>query len=416
MRLTEQRIIGKRNVSWKECDRLCFASKNLYNQALYRVIEHYKAHGTYKNYNKLDKEFSSENQVDYRALPAKVAQQTLRLLDYDMKSFFEALKKYRISKEGFNGEPQLPRYKHKTKGRSVATFTEQAISKKDLRDGYAKLSMSDIRIKTDKKVQQVRIIPLRNRSYQIEMIYLVEDTELVENERYAGADVGINNLAAVVTNCELRPMLFNGRPLKAINQFYNKQLAEMKAELPLLSKDKLSKTGNRIQKGSSNKTNNLTHKRNCKVKDYMHKASRRLVNILKQANISKVVIGQNKQWKTGVNIGSKNNQKFVSIPHAMFINMLVYKLRLCGIDSILREESYTSKCSFLDNESIEKHDVYMGKRISRGLFRTASGKKWNADCNGAANILKKEFPNAFSNGIEALVVSPTKVKFCKNVA
>ena len=96
--------------------------------------------------------------------------------------------------------------------------------------------------------------------------------------------------------------------------------------------------------------------------------------------------------------------------------MLVYKLRLCGIDAILREESYTSKCSFLDNESIEKHDVYMGKRISRGLFKTASGKKWNADCNGAANILKKEFPNAFCNGIEALVVSPTKVKFCKNVA
>ena len=416
MRLVEQHIISKRNIFWKECDRLCFASKNLYNQALYRVIEHYKANGTYKNYNKLDKELSSENQVDYRALPAKVAQQTLRLLDYDMRSFFELHKKYKISKEGFNGEPQLPRYKHKTKGRAVATFTEQALSSVELKNGYVKLSMSDIRIRTDKKVQQVRIIPLRNRSYQIEMIYLVEDTKMIENERYAGVDTGINNLAAVVTNCELRPMLFNGKPLKAINQFYNKKLAEMKAELPLLPKDKLSKTGNRIQKGHSKKTNNLTHKRNCKVKDYMHKASRRLVNILKQANISKVVIGQNKQWKTGVNIGSKNNQKFVSIPHAMFINMLVYKLRLCGIDSILREESYTSKCSFLDNESIEKHDVYMGKRISRGLFRTASGKKWNADINGAANILKKEFPNAFSNGIEALVVSPTKVKFCKNVA
>ena len=416
MRLVEQHIISKRNIFWKECDRLCFASKNLYNQALYRVIEHYKAYGKYKNYNKLDKELSSENQVDYRSLPAKVSQQTLRLLDYDMRSYFEALNKYRISKEGFKAEPELPRYKNKLKGRAVATFTEQAISSVELKNGFAKLSMSEIRIRTDKKVQQVRIIPLRNGSYQIEVVYLVDDTELIKNERFAGVDNGINNLAAVVTNCELRPMLINGKPLKAINQFYNKKLAEMKAELPLLSKEKLSKTGNRIQQGYSKKTNNLTHKRNCKIKDYMHKASRRLVNILKQANISKVVIGQNKQWKTGVNIGSKNNQKFVSIPHAMFINMLVYKLRLCGIDSILREESYTSKCSFLDNESIEKHDVYMGKRISRGLFRTASGKKWNADCNGAANILKKEFPNAFSNGIEALVVSPTKVKFCKNVA
>jgi len=416
MRLVEQHIISKNNISWKECDRLCFASKNLYNQALYRVIEHYKAYGKYKNYNKLDNELSSENQVDYRALPAKVSQQTLKLLDKDMKSYFEAIKKYRISKEGFKGEPELPRYKNKITGRSVATFTEQAISSVELKKGYAKLSMSDIRIRTDKDVRQVRIIPLYNRSYQIEVVYTVDDCELVNNERYAAADIGINNLAAVVTNCELRPMLVNGKPLKAINQYYNKELASLNSELPLLSKDKVSKTGNRIQRSHSKKTNRLTHKRNCKIKDYMHKASRRLVNILKQANISVVVIGQNKQWKTGVNIGSKNNQKFVSIPHAMFINMLVYKLRLCGIDVILREESYTSKCSFLDNESIEKHDVYMGKRISRGLFRTASGKKWNADINGAANILKKEFPNAFCNGIEALVVSPTKVKFCKNVA
>ena len=113
MRLVEQHIVGKRNISWKECDRLCFASKNLYNQALYRVIEQYKIDGTYKNYNKLDKDFSSENQVDYRALPAKVSQQTLRLLDYDMRSFFELHKKYKISQEGFKGEPELPRYKNK---------------------------------------------------------------------------------------------------------------------------------------------------------------------------------------------------------------------------------------------------------------------------------------------------------------
>jgi len=297
MRLTEQHIISKRNIFWKECDRLCFASKNLYNQALYRVIEHYKAHGKYKNYNKLDKELSSENQVDYRALPAKVSQQTLRLLDYDMRSYFELHKKYKISKEGFKAEPQLPRYKYKITGRSVATFTEQAISSVELKNGYAKLSMSDIRIRTDKQVQQVRIIPLRNRSYQIEIIYLVEDTKLLENERYAGADVGINNLAAVVTNCELRPMLFNGKPLKAINQFYNKQLAAIKAELPLLPKDKLSKTGNRIQKGSSKKTNNLTHKRNCKVKDYMHKASRRLVNILNKPISQRLSLGKTSNGK-----------------------------------------------------------------------------------------------------------------------
>lgn len=137
---------------------------------------------------------------------------------------------------------------------------------------------------------------------------------------------------------------------------------------------------------------------------------------MKQANISKVVIGKNKQWKTEVNTGVKNNQKFVSIPHARFIDILVYKLRLAGIDSICNEESYTSKCSFLDNEPIKKRETYLGRRIKRGMFKTSSGKNWNADCNGAANILSKAIPNCFTNGIEAIVVSPERVKSFKTAA
>ena len=416
MRLTEQHIIGKNNSFWKECDRLCFASKNLYNQALYRVIKQYELDKTYKNYNKLDSEFSLENQVDYRALPAKVSQQTLRLLDQNFRSYFKALKRYNKSKEGFTGEPSLPKYKNKKKGRFTTTFTIQAISIRDLKNGYLKLSGSTIRIKTDKNVQQARIIPMKNGAYKIEIIYLVEEPKLLKNESYVGIDIGLNNLATVVSNCELKPFIINGKPLKSINQYYNKKLAKLKSELPLLSKDKSSKTGNRIQKSSSKKIAKLTHKRNCKIKDYMHKSSRNLVNILKRANISKVVIGKNNQWKTDINIGSKNNQKFVSIPHAIFIEMVVYKCRLEGIEVIIREKSYTSKCSFLDNEDIKKHDNYLGKRVSRGLFKTLSGKRWNADCNGAANILKKEIPTAFSNGIEAIVVSPIRVKSYKNAA
>ena len=357
-----------------------------------------------------------DTNVTYRALPAKVSQQTLRTLDKNFKSHFQALKRYNKSKEGFTGQPSLPRYKHKTKGRSLTIFTAQAISVRNLKEGYVKLSGTEIRIKTDKKAQQARIIPMQNGSYKIEIIYLKEEPKLIKNKRYAGVDIGLNNLATVVTNCKVRPFIINGKPLKSINQYYNKKLAKLKSELPLLSKDKLSRTGNRIQKSSSKKIAKLTHKRNCKISDYMHKQSRNMVNKLKQANISKVVIGKNKQWKTEINIGSKNNQKFVSIPQAKYIDMVVYKLRLEGIESILREESYTSKCSFLDNEDIEKHDNYCGKRVSRGMFKTASGKRWNADCNGAANILKKEIPNAFSNGIEVIVVSPIRIKSYKNVA
>lgn len=416
MRLVEQHIISKTNPHWQECDRLCFASKNLYNQALYRVLKEYEATKTYKSYGKLDKELSSENQVDYRRLPAKVSQQTLKLLDKNFKSYFKSLKAYKKNPDNFTGYPQPPHYKNKLKGRFATTFTIQAISKVELKDGIIKPSGSNIRIPTDKKVQQFRIIPIPTGAYKLEIVYLKDEVALIENERYAGIDIGLNNLATVVTNCEVRPFIINGKPLKAINQFYNKKLAELKSELPLLPKHILSETGNRIQKGKSKKTHKLTHKRNMKINDYMHKQSRMLVNILKQANISKVVIGKNKQWKQKINIGSQNNQKFVSIPQATFINMVIYKLKLDGITAICREESYTSKCSFLDNEPIKKQAKYLGTRIKRGLFRTATGKKWNADCNGAANILIKEIPNCFTNGIEAIVVSPVRIKSYKNAA
>jgi putative transposase len=140
----------------------------------------------------------------------------------------------------------------------------------------------------------------------------------------------------------------------------------------------------------------------------MHKASRKVVQILKQADVSVLVIGQNKDWKQEINIGSKNNQNFVSIPHANYINMVTYKFQLEGGTAISREESYTSKCSFLDNETVRKHNEYKGKRIKRGLFKSSQGILLNADINGACNILRKEIPTAFANGIEGILVYPKK--------
>ncbi|WP_298408670.1 IS200/IS605 family accessory protein TnpB-related protein, partial [Ferroplasma sp.] len=123
-------------------------------------------------------------------------------------------------------------------------------------------------------------------------------------------------------------------------------------------------------------------------------------------NIDTIVIGHNELWKQNVNIGKKNNQNFVQIPFNRLISMIKYKAEEYGIDVILQEESYTSKCSFLDNESIEKHDKYPGKRIKRGLFKSAKGILINADINGSYNIIKKAFPNAFADGIEGIRVAP----------
>ena len=129
------------------------------------------------------------------------------------------------------------------------------------------------------------------------------------------------------------------------------------------------------------------------IHDYLHKASRYLVNHAVFNNISKIVIGYNQNWKQEINIGKVNNQHFVSIPFAKLVSMIQYKAQLHGIEVILTEESYTSKCSFLDNESLKKQDSYLGKRVKRGLFRSADGKTINADVNGACNILRKVIGN-----------------------
>ena len=163
-------------------------------------------------------------------------------------------------------------------------------------------------------------------------------------------------------------------------------------------------------KGISKKIIKLNNKRNNKVKDYLHNASRILVNHIVSIKVCKVIIGKNDNWKQEINLGKRNNENFVKIPHAVFIHQLKYKLELEGIEVIIREESYTSKCSFFDKEPIKKQEKYLGKRIKRSWFKTAIGFMVHADYHGALNIGKKQFPQAFvPEEIEAFVVSPLRI-------
>jgi putative transposase len=140
----------------------------------------------------------------------------------------------------------------------------------------------------------------------------------------------------------------------------------------------------------------------------MHTASRRVIDHLVDRSIGTLVIGYNPNWKQQVRIGRVNNQKFVSIPHAMLVDMLTYKAELAGMKVVLQEESYTSKCSFLDREYPQKREQYAGRRIHRGLFRAGDETLVNADVNGSYNIIRKAFPKAFE-GIEGVVVHPVRV-------
>ena len=376
MYLVERHIIKSNNPLRKELDNVCFLSKNLYNKALYLVRQHYFSTKEYLDYYKLNRLLVDSRDVDYYAIGnTKVANQTLRLLDRNFKSFFSLIKKKK--NKDYNKPTRIPKYLDK-EGRYTAVFEKHAVSKRFLKKGVIKLadiSNTLITKVTIDNIVEVRVFP-RNNHHIIEVVYKKEEKPLIEdNGRYAAVDLGLNNLATVCSNVE-KPFIINGRPLKSINQRWNKHKANLQSRLT-----------NNIK--SSKQLALITNKRNNRVKDYLHKSSRKIVNFLVSKNISTLVIGYNEEWKQNISIGKVNNQSFTSIPFYTFINQLEYKCKLEGINVILTEESYTSKCSFLDNEPLEKQDSYLGKRIKRGLFRSAKNKLINADLNGALNILKK---------------------------
>jgi len=375
MILTEQHQISKSHIHWLEIDQLCFASKNLYNKCLYIIKQYYKEYETYKtdkgpiysvgSLYQLTKESSEfRNGICVDALKSIFFQ-----VNHNYSCYFKAKASYYKDSSKFLGLPQEPKYKPKD-GRNILTYNNTTISFK--KKGYVRLSKTEIYIKTNltkEQVKEVRLIPCINH-YTIEIVYEKEIEQVTTNpNRIMGIDLGVNNLVTLSSNdLDIKPVIINGRPLKSINQYYNKTKAEM---TKLLSKGQ--KTSNSIKR--------LTCKRNNKIKDYMHKASKVIIQYAIDNQISTIIIGKNDGWKQEVSIGKRNNQNFVNIPHDKLIKQIQYKAELVGIEVVLTEESYTSKCSFLDMEDMSYQDNYIGKRIKRGLFKS-SNKLINADLNG----------------------------------
>jgi IS605 OrfB family transposase len=253
------------------------------------------------------------------------------------------------------------------------------------------------------QIKQVRIVPRLNH-YVIEVIYEAKPRQYeLKQNLFASIDIGLNNLATLTFNqAGIKPLLINGRPLKSINQYYNKVRGSLQSILP--------------ENQSSLKLKKLCNKREFKINDYLHKSSRLIINTLINHQIGTLIIGKNQEWKQEINLGKKTNQNFVQIPHTKLIEMLSYKAEMAGIKVVLTEESYTSKASFIDNDSIpvykkgeKNQSTFSGKRVKRGLYRTMSGRLVNADVNGSLNIMRKVVPNAFSYGIEGVVVHPVLV-------
>lgn len=379
--LVQQQQINQHHPYFNEIRNLCHLSKNLYNATLYEIRQHYfktKKHLSYKDVNT---KFAHENQLNYRALPAKVSKMVQRKLDKNFKSFFSLCKMYQQRK--IKDMPRIPKYLNKD-GYFVVEYTKQALSFK--RKGYIFLSKTNIFVKCDiprDDIQCVRLVP-RDGHFVIEICYKIVYPNLKnDNGRYASIDLGINNLMTVSSNV-FDPFIISGKPIKSVNQFFNKTVAEYRSLLDKFQPKQY--TSKRIWR--------LSRWRKNKIKDYFHKKTTWLVNQLVSNNVNILVVGYNKGWKQDINIGRVNNQKFVHIPFLLLVRILEYKCRLNWITLVLQEESYTSKSSFYNADDLPKlsknKPLFSGYRKYRGLYKlTNDNKTFNCDLNGSCNILRK---------------------------
>ncbi len=388
MQKTEQHIIkGQEWTDW------CVKAKEFYNQCLYYWRQ--SIFGNIQYFSEFElislmQEFDDEK---FRALPANTSQQIIKNLFKNIKSWQKSRKEYNKNPSKFLGKPKLPKYK---KELSELYFTSNQVK---LKNGFVLFpKMIGIApMKTNiTNIDCCRVIPKSNH-FVVEFVYTIEDVAQKEyNGNAIGIDLGLSNLATCITT-NGDSFIVNGKPLKAINQFYNKRKAKLQSELT-----NKTHTSKRIER--------LSFRRNNKVKNYLHHASKFIINKAKECNVTKIVIGNNKNWKQEINLGKRTNQNFVSMPFSHLIEKIEYKAKQAGIEVVTTEESYTSKCSAMDLEPICKHENYVGRRTKRGLFRTESGFKINADANGATNILRKVIGNDFiSDPIWRAVVAPCRI-------
>lgn len=404
MRLTEKHQIHKKHKLYSICDELCFNSKNLYNAALYEFRQSYidknRKELTWIDINNL---FVQKKQVDYKRLQSKVSNAVLKKLGDNVTSFKGMLKAKK--EEKIKNKVRLPKYLHKTRGRFLVEFNNQMISKKRDKNGYLIVSPRDLKLVIPTRredVKQVRIVPQLNY-YVIEVVYEAQEEEIRTGVVVGAIDLGLNNIATIVTNDKKNPLILSGKKLKSINQYFNKNITDRQGKLP-----KEVYTSKEIER--------LWTKRRNKIDYEIHKISKYIVGLMDEREVSKLIIGNNGGWKQGINLGKRNNQNFVYIPYKKIIDRIIYKCQMKGIEVIVREESYTSKASFLDydyiptiNEDDEVKD-FSGKRVKRGLYRTNKGKRINADVNGAYNIMAKESLDYIKTKREELSFSPKLIK------
>lgn len=370
---------------------LCHVAKNLTNEAIYNVRQYYFTEGEFlkyeKNYTLL------KNSPNYKALNSNMAQQILKEVDDSFQSFFGLRRLAKQGKYAFK-DCKLPHYLPKDgyttlvigfvrlKGNKLVLPFSNSFKKT-----HSSVEIAIPPILLDKKVKEIRIIPkAKARFFEIQYIYETECTQRNLNTNHVLAlDLGINNLVTAVSN-KGKTFIIDGRRLKSINQWFNKENARLQS---IKEKQKYGEK-------PTNRQRAIARDRNNKVNDYMNKVVRKVIDYCIANDIGTLVVGYNETFQRNTNMGKKTNQNFVNIPYGQLRNKLEYLCELNGIVYVKQEESYTSKASFWDKDIIPVYNadnpktyLFSGKRVHRGLYRTANGKIFNADVNGALNIMRK---------------------------
>lgn len=419
---------------------------NLYNASLYLLRQSFFKHQGWVSYQALNKHFKKQNQSHANDLYRQMiyvqsAQQTMREVTRVWLAWHQALIAFHKDPSKFTGKPRIPKYlpKHHL---HVCYLTNQNAK---IKNGYLQIKkLPWLKIKLPfafKNFKRIAIKPLNNHKFMILLQYewgLLPKVK-PDNGKYLGIDPGVDNAFACATNQKkFKPLIINGKPAKSINQWYNKRRAyysKLHAQYRQCSFVINTKKGPKTVYYDSRQQQELTCRRNSQILEFAHKASKRIIEYALSCDANTIVIGKNNYWKRSSNMGKRNNQNFIGLPHAQMIDLIKYKAAEAGIKVICHNESYTSQTSFLDNEKpywdngnkargkqikALKQKGYsrqqlqaiglglVNRRIKRGLYKSNQGYLINADINAALQIIKKVFSKVNAREIGDNVFYPVK--------
>ena len=366
-------------------------SRMIYDQALYHQRHSYfssKETGKIKtySYNELYKIVKNAEPYIDSTLDAHAKQYIIRQVTANWLSFIRSSVEYGKNPSKFTGRPSILKYLYKRTDFNLLQFDSTRLRDIDYKDNsFCFPKFKKFRIKVPKwlDIKTIRYVSVQYFYGKLKINVVYDSPEKscqdLDYRSAIGIDIGLNNLCAITSNDKHLSYVVKGGPVKSLNQFYNKILGRMKSDLERFNRGQ--KTSRRIQ--------SLNLKWRNKIEDYLHKASKRIIDLCVRERIGKIVIGHNKSWKQEIELGKRSNQNFVSIPFNRLIDMIRYKGLEKGIMIETVEESYTSKVDHITLEPLCRQEVYSGQRIKRGLFLSGTGKILNADINGAVGILRK---------------------------